>query len=316
MAYRWQDLVRLDDCALGQLDIAAVHLACADGLPGGPTPAQAAECLERLDHYARCLVDYTRRALPTFRARPDSYDGSEGKFRMVCLVRLLQEQFGVRYNEAKIPKDVQLGAADTFIHGSLLGEGGTCASLPVVYAAVGRRLGYPLKLVSTRTKDTGHQFVRWDEPSERFNFEANNEGMDSLTDDQYRRPPYGDVTPEVERWGCLLRSQSPRAELSGFLSHRAHCWLEAGQSRQATTSFAWAWALQPENLLLRNSLALTMTAWEDRLRGRSMPGFPRLGLTQRGLRRFSENVPLDCEREIHVLEAWDSMLDDPEYTVS
>lgn len=250
-----------------------MNLACGEGLPGAPTPAQVTECLDRLDHYARCIADSTRRALPTVRSRPEPYDGSEGKFRMVCVMRLLLDTFGVRYNEAKVPKDAPLDTADTFIHGALLGGGGTCASLPVVYAAVGRRLGYPLRLVATRTRASGHLFVRWDDPGgERFNFEASNVGADSLSDDQYRRPPYGDVTPEAERAGCLLVSQTPRHELSGFVAQRGYCWLDVGAFRQATTALAWAWALQPENLLLRNRLRMTIDLWAAQLREGRCPG--------------------------------------------
>jgi hypothetical protein len=46
-----------------------------------------------------------------------------------------------------------------FLHGLLGPERvGTCSSLPVLYVAVGRQLGYPLKLVTAK----GHLFVRWE----------------------------------------------------------------------------------------------------------------------------------------------------------
>jgi hypothetical protein len=151
----WKSLALLDDEQLATRDVAAVNLACAAGLPGGPTEEQAAECIDRLDHYARSVAHYTQSHMPHFLAEPSLY-GSEARFRMVCLLRLLQNAFGVRYNTAKIDDGAAFGPADTFIHGALLGSGGTCASLPVVYAAVGRRLGYPLRLVSTWQ----HEFVR------------------------------------------------------------------------------------------------------------------------------------------------------------
>jgi hypothetical protein len=45
-----------------------------------------------------------------------------------------------------------------FLHGLTQGRGGTCLSMPVAYVAVGRRLGYPLKLVTAK----GHLFARWE----------------------------------------------------------------------------------------------------------------------------------------------------------
>lgn len=51
----------------------------------------------------------------------------------------------------------------------LLGGRGTCSSLPPLYVAIGRRLGYPLKLV----KSFAHLFARWDNGAgERFNIEC------------------------------------------------------------------------------------------------------------------------------------------------
>lgn len=59
---------------------------------------------------------------------------------------------------------------------------GTCASLPVLYAAVGRRLECPLKLVTARN----HFFVRWDGAGERLNIKATTEGVTTFEDEYYR----------------------------------------------------------------------------------------------------------------------------------
>ena len=142
----WKELVRLSEEELSRLDVAEVNLACAAELPGAPTPFQVRQCIDRLNRYAKCVRRYTDERMPEFRAKPEVYDGSESVFRVVSLVRVVQGKFGVRYNPAKRPPDAPLETADTFIHGALVGEGGTCASLPVVFAAVGRRLGYPLEV--------------------------------------------------------------------------------------------------------------------------------------------------------------------------
>lgn len=315
MLLDWRKLVGMSDEELGRLDVAAVNLACAEGLPGAPTPAQVAECIDRLDHYARSVADYTEKRMGEFRSRPDRYDGSLGKFRMVCMVDLLRGLFGVRYNEAKIPEEVPLDTADTFIHGALLGEGGTCASLPVVYTAVGRRLGYPLKLVMTQTKTAGHLFVRWDEPNgERFNFEANNTSCDSPSDDDYRKGrEHGPMPPDAERYGCCLVSLSPRQELSDFMAQRGHRWLELGNSREATNSFAWSLSLSPSDRLLRNRLISTRNEWGDKLRRRQPPDFPLISVEKWPTRRFPETLPEGLERDVVFLEAWEFALANPDW---
>jgi hypothetical protein len=92
------------------------------------------------------------------------------------MIRFLHPQFGIRYNPLRKdrgesnydPKDVD----DHFICGILNEKRmGTCATLLVFAVALGRRLGYPLKLV----KVPDHLFFRWEDESERFNVEYNGE---------------------------------------------------------------------------------------------------------------------------------------------
>lgn len=49
----WKDLTSLSNEHLGAVDVAEVNLACATDLPGAPDAAQAAERIDRLNHYAK-----------------------------------------------------------------------------------------------------------------------------------------------------------------------------------------------------------------------------------------------------------------------
>ena len=112
------------------------------------------------------------------------------------LITVLQQDLHVRYNPARIepldkpsPPDVFFAdSRDGLLHG-LLGPRrlGTCASMPVLYVAVGRRLGYPLKLVASK----GHLFLRWEDSKERFNFEGTNDhGGSFFSDAHYQQWPF------------------------------------------------------------------------------------------------------------------------------
>jgi hypothetical protein len=185
----WKQLVMLPEDELARLDIALVNLACAADLPDAPGPVVWEACIKRLDHWASLIGGYTERLLPKFRRSPHEYEHSEAYFRMLCLATVLQRDCGVRYNPAKVSPDVPLDTADSFIHGAVLGEGGTCCSLPVVWAAVGRRLGYPLKLVSCLSEKFSHLFLRWEGPGsrKRFNIEATTHlGFATPSDDDFR----------------------------------------------------------------------------------------------------------------------------------
>src|SRR5262249_19759883 len=125
----WRDLVTLPEEDLARLDVAEVNLACAADFPDAPSPAVIRECIDRLNHYAKCTADYTEKRMPEFRARPEVYDHSPGIFRIICMIAMLQQVYKVRYNPAKRSPEVPFDTADTFIHGALVGKGGTCASL-------------------------------------------------------------------------------------------------------------------------------------------------------------------------------------------
>jgi len=64
------------------------------------------------------------------------------------------------YNKQRV-RDVDFkNSRDLFLHGMVGSDnGGTCVSMPVLYVAVGRRLGYPMRLVLAKA----HVFARWDD---------------------------------------------------------------------------------------------------------------------------------------------------------
>jgi hypothetical protein len=231
----WKALAQLSDAELATQDIAAMNLACAAGLPGSDK-IDPDLCSQRLDYYARYTAQFTKAELPRFHRKRWDFHNSVAYFKTLCLITALQRQLGVRFNPAKIPEDAPLEPEDSFIHGVLQGPGGTCATMPVVYIAVGRRLGYPLKLVAASSTTAGHLFVRWDGGGERFNIEAAAQGLVCHPDDYYRQGRY-QLPPGTEKHGCLLRSMTPREALSTFLGERGHCWLDASNLRQALDSF-------------------------------------------------------------------------------
>lgn len=161
-------------------DIATVNLNTAVGLPEAESH-DPSQYLERLQTWAQLVAIETERWLPAFHHSPHEFDNSLGKFRMLALVTVLQRDLGVRYDPAcREGAYCALDSRTLFIHGLLDGQGGTCVTMPVLYIAVGRRLGYPLYLVQARE----HFFVRWEEEGgERFNIEATSLGFVPRDDD-------------------------------------------------------------------------------------------------------------------------------------
>jgi hypothetical protein len=203
-------------------DIAAINLACAAGLPGSEA-LNIARCLRSLDAMAVVVRQKTSHAWHIFDRNPSEFENSKNVFRAIFMLYVLNRQFGVHYNPARIDRSDEtfdpLDTADLFIHGVLSPRRtGTCASLPVFAVAVGRRLGYPLKLV----KVPEHLLFRWDDGSERFNVDYNGEDGNIHPDSYYQTWPVK-WTPQIWRaqtHAQWLTSLNPRQEVECFLGHR------------------------------------------------------------------------------------------------
>jgi Transglutaminase-like superfamily len=235
------------------VDVALGNLLCAEGLPGAHG-LDVPSCLTQLDRMAKRVEEETDRHWHHFRKQPEEFNQSEGYFRLLLMAVVLQEDFSIRYNPERIRTvgDFEANdqffadARDVFLNGLLAGERrmGTCASLPVLYVAVGRRLGYPLKLVPSKN----HLFVRWEDSRERFNVDATAQGMNLHDDNHYRRWPFP-ISREEEQTFGYLKSLTPAEELTTFLALRGHCLLAAGRVPEAIAAHEAALRFSPDSRL-------------------------------------------------------------------
>lgn len=260
------ELITLNDAELGTYRIDQVNLACAVGL-------RHAESLDRrtadatIQRWADHVKAETQRNLHRFRKAPQEFENSEAYFKTLMMIVVLQQDLGVRYNAARI-RDVDFtDSRDLFIHGLLSGHGGTCTSMPVLYVAVGRRLGYPLKLVTAKE----HIFARWDnaKSGERFNIEATNRGLSTYPDEYYKQWPVP-MSKREETDGCFLTSLTPRQELSLFLATRGHCLLDTARTDEALEAYRQAIDLWPENAVPRSFLTQAQRVAEQRLKAKNL----------------------------------------------
>lgn len=249
------------------------NLLCAEGLPRAASIDRVK--IRKWIENAAYTVDFeTRRHWYRFERSPETYHNSPGFFRCYFLLQVLQEDFRVRYNPARVRdpsfQDPKCHAPDfsdsrdLFIHGIIDGEGGTCASMPVLYVAVARRLGYPLRLVEAR----GHLFFRWDDPvgvhsgsPESVNIEGAGHGISSFPDDYYRSWPEP-WSPAEHAAGCYLKSLGPTEEIAAFLSTRGECLECIGELTGAIQSYEWVCRLLPSDRRYAWRLA-TLRARQD-----------------------------------------------------
>ena len=222
--------------------LVASNLSCASNLPGADGVDEAA-AMQTLDSWAKRVESETTRHLYRFRQNPSEFNNSEAYFRMLTLVTVLQEDCGVRYNPERMQTPDFTDSRDLFLHGLLTGKHqGTCVSMPVLYVAVGRWLGYPLKLVTSKA----HVFARWESADgrERLNIEATSQGLNCFPDEYYHTWPVPLTSAEIAS-GQYLKSLTPNEELAVFLSVRGHCLEAAGRLPEAQLAYAQAHQLAP-----------------------------------------------------------------------
>ncbi|MEM9111659.1 MAG: hypothetical protein AAGC72_16785 [Planctomycetota bacterium] len=249
-----RSLLELPADDLELLDIARVNLLCAQGLPGADgIDIKAVQA--QLDEWALLVEQETERHLyrlfhPDYRHR---WNNSEARFRTEMLLQVLQEDCQVKYNEERRFDVDFTRSQDLFIHGLVPDHndqinGGTCASMPVIYAAVGRRLDYPINLSTT----SGHVFCRWDgldreNPAwrERFNFDGSGEGFGFFDDDHYRTWPRA-ITEHDIRENAYLQSLDARGEIALFLASRGHCLQDTGRLQEGAIAYRAARNYHPQ----------------------------------------------------------------------
>ena len=253
----FKELVAMDREQLKRVDIGRMNLICAnEASPNDDLDVEG--LLGKLDEWA----DHCRREEIRFRGsfekNPKRYDESYAKFKAVNLVLTIKEDFKCRYqmqlvrsgamadlNSPAFFKDYK----DVFIVGLLKRRRGTCSSYPVLIAAIGRRLGYPIFLKATR----GHLLCEWDDGVERFNIDTNGEGVDTPPDEYYLTSPIGAMdgmsAADIEK-EYFMRALGNWESLGLFLETMGYCHEANGRMDKAIETYDLARRYLPnsENL--------------------------------------------------------------------
>jgi len=296
-------LMALDDSELNSLGTATLNLRCAMALE----PRLAIDvdfCSAVLDRWAGAVADGIKRMIAIFRRSPERFSHSFSRFRAMALVTVLQRDLGIGYSPHLRSAPVEaFTLRDIFIHGVIETRHGTCASLPVIYAAVARRLGFPIRLVRSRA----HCFARWDEGNagDRFNIECTSRGFVSQPDEHYLQWAGNSSETEIRSWRYLV-SMTAREELADFLIQGAGYLHDRGRLADATEAVAAAAEIAPSTPSYQNLFAGLMDRWQRNLRERFPLPAPSVAVTTRA-RRFSR-LTRETEHRLHALRALEDFL--------
>ena len=231
-----RDLFEMPMENLDRVDIGRMNIICARNVIKSEV-IDTEKYVGKLDEWAAIAKRMEQKYLPFFERNAARYDNSLAKFKAVTLALTIQQDLKCGYNmnliESGAMSDVRSprffrNPDDIFITGLLKNRKGTCASLPVLFVALGRRLNYPVFLAHTK----GHLYCRWDDGKECFNVEVTGQGVDTPPDSHYKGPPYNPTGDDIKSEG-MLRNLTNRESLSVFLS-------TAAMNREACRDFGMA----------------------------------------------------------------------------
>jgi len=238
------DLLQMTPEQLADVDIAEMNLLCATGLQGAEK-LDVGKALARLNDYADRVRYWTEQSMWDFRQNPGEFKNSEAKFRVLLLISVVRQDFGVHYNDRGERNCDFSDSKNAFLHGMIDDtNGGTCASMPAMYVAIGRRLGYPMKLVLAKT----HIFARWDDGHEQFNIEGTGPRFNDYPDSHYRNWPYPISEAELKE-GWYLKPLTPAEEMAVFLLNRGCCLMDNERYEEARVAYVRSYQLAPQNPL-------------------------------------------------------------------
>jgi hypothetical protein len=236
-------------------DIAVINLACARGLSRADE-ANFPRYVTILDTMADAVRKHTERSWRLFKIKPAQFDNSENVYRMLMMEHVLRVSFGVKY-DPKVSDETNNGknyggwratdSTEIFIHGVLSEKRtGTCSSLPTFSISVGRRLGYPLKLIRV----PNHTLFRWDDGTEVFNVQHTFAGSEIMTDEYFQKWPEpwnAEMYALNARTKVWLHSMTPKQEVSKFLCNRALLLRDEKRFKEALQALDAAERFDPGN---------------------------------------------------------------------
>ncbi len=252
------DLLAMDDAALDRLGPLDVDLAVARTIPGCES-LDVAAYKRTVGQWAEQVRAETERHLYKFNQAPGDYKKSLPYFKSLLLATVIGQDFQVSYDVTAVSFD---DPRDLFIHGVIDQRRGTCVSLPVLYMAIGHRLGYPIHAVTVAK----HIFCRWDDPKtgERLNIEAASAGgLVDHPDDYYLSWPTK-CDPKDAETGGVLKSLTMREFLALKLAASGDYYWHKNQRPEAEVAYAQAYRLFPANRFLYEILTSQILEESDR----------------------------------------------------
>jgi len=243
-----EDLMALTPQQLDQVDIIRMNLVLARELGEKINISTYTQKVDKIAQHIKLNIEASE---PFFEQNKEMFEGSREKWICVMIWQVLAEDFNIHYLKEKSEGLDHSQAWQKFVHGLLDKQQGTCCTMPVLYLAIGQRLGYPIKGVETTT----HMFCRWEgKEDSKFNIETTSDrGMTFPSDEtiaQWSKCPQ----EYIDRG--LLKTMNSRQLLAHFLLLRSDSHIALEKWDLAQSDLQRALKCYPGNPVMAGNLQL------------------------------------------------------------
>jgi hypothetical protein len=229
------------DAELDKADLLELNLLVAKGLPEYSS-LDIAACKQQLDKWAGEIRAVLAEDQHTFERAREKW-GTRKRFELAVMGSVLMEDHQVRYVDK-----LDHGNADhKFSCGVLKNNTGTCATLPVIWTALGRRLGHTLSIALMPE----HLYCIVQDGSATINIETTGTAHLSMNSDEKLRKM---CPPELVKNGTYLRMLSNREMIAVFIGLRGEVWDTRGDVEKALSDYLRAHEISPGNSVIANHL--------------------------------------------------------------
>ena len=242
------ELLALPDDQLHKVDVVEMNLDVAREIPG-MEHLDINQYRQAVDGWTKQFADWLPTAEQGFYRTPEKWKNDVRFFRIGMLAQFLDQRIGVHYlpwslkaQQQGVKDNKYTDSGDLFINGLIDHKTGTCASMPVLHVAIGRRMGWPVSLACVGS----HFYCRFDDGKVVYNIEATNTGrggFDSETDADYAK--HLQIPDIAKNCGSDLRSLTDREMLAAFIADRARILQDRGRIDLADADYSLARSLFP-----------------------------------------------------------------------
>mgnify|MGYP000091368884 CR=1 FL=1 len=230
------------DSTLAKADVVELNLLVAREL-SECKDIDIADCTRQLDRWA----DEVRALLAQ---DPQGFEKDREKWKtrrrleLAVMGSVLKDDHSVRY----VDKIDHANPEHKFSTGIFRNGTGTCASLPVIWTALGRRLGHPITLALAPE----HLYCICDDGTEKINIEATGSSHLGIRDEAAITK---ECPAELVKNGTFMRPLSNREIVGVFLDFRAQVWAARKDFEKALSDSQRAHELVPYNSNIANGVA-------------------------------------------------------------